>query len=252
MVWLVKPSIFLLIPWNFLINFSYHECSCLHILELIASILLKIWILGGTILIIIKHRHCHHNSVVQHFRKMYGFGYFNWFVPPLLYYACPVPSYWIAVHIQTRSLMPCSVATTPPRAMGPSLLTSRASSLLSLSLLLLLSQTSLASPLPDLCGGLYDCTSTENSLLTHFARLPDISACRARCQEDARCEYFTFNYQPAEQSLYPGACFLLTSCSSRRPGASQWVSGARDCAVLPAPPTLARHFRELAVLVRTQ
>ena len=134
--------------------------------------------------------------------------------------------------------MPCSVATTPPRAMGRSLFTSRASSLLPLSLLLLLlPQASLASPLPaphpGFCGGLHDCTSTENSLLTHFARLPDISACRARCQEDARCEYFTFNYQHPEQSFYPGGCFLLTSCNSRRPGAGQWISGRRDCVVNP-------------------
>ena len=125
---------------------------------------------------------------------------------------------------------------------------------LPLSLLLLL-QTSLASPVPASpasgpCAGLYDCTSTENSLLTHFARLPDISACRARCREDARCQHFTFNYKL--ESLYPGACFLLTSCSLRRPGASQWVSEARDCAVLPAPPTLPRHYRDLVVLVRTQ
>ena len=54
-----------------------------------------------------------------------------------------------------------------------------------------------------------------------------MSACQARCQEDARCNFFTFNYK--EESLYPGACFLLTSCALRRPGASQWVSGARDC-----------------------
>merc|ERR1719234_929389 len=122
-------------------------------------------------------------------------------------------------------------------------------------LLLLLLQTSLASPVPASpasgpCAGLYDCTSTENSLLTHFARLPDISACRARCREDVRCQHFTFNYKL--ESLYPGACFLLTSCSLRRPGASQWVSEARDCAVLPAPPTLPRHYRDLVVLVRTQ
>ena len=149
------------------------------------------------------------------------------------------------LHIQTRSLMPSSVATTPPP---------RTMLTLPLSLLLLL-QTSLASPVPASpasgpCAGLYDCTSTENSLLTHFARLPDISACRARCREDARCQHFTFNYKL--ESLYPGACFLLTSCSLRRPGASQWVSEARDCAVLPAPPTLPRHYRDLVVLVRTQ
>ena len=188
----------------------------------------------------------------QNFRQINGFFSAGLFLP---YSTTPDPcrteAQW-SVHIQTRSLMPSSVAITPPpRAMGPSLFTT----LLPLSLLL---QPLLASPLPapspGPCGrlGLYDCTSTENSLLTHFARLPDISACRARCQEDTRCEFFTFNYRPAEQSLYPGACFLLTSCSSRRPGASQWVSGARDCAVLPAPPTLARHFRDIAVLVRTQ
>ena len=153
------------------------------------------------------------------------------------------------MQIQTWSLILCSVASRqPPRAMAPSLFTT----LLPLSLLLQpLLAFPLPAPTPTPCGslGLYDCTSTENSLLTHFARLPDISACRARCEEDTRCEYFTFNYQ---QSLYPGSCFLLTSCSLRRPGASQWVSGARDCAVLPAPPTLARHFRDIAVLVRVQ
>merc|ERR1719430_3096456 len=134
--------------------------------------------------------------------------------------------------------------------MGHSVFIQASSLPLSLLLILLTTQPLLASPLPapppGPCGGFYDCTSTENSLFTHFARLPDISACRARCQEDARCEFFTFNLQPAEQSLYPGACFLLTSCSSRRSGGSQWYSGARDCAALPAPPTLARHFRELA------
>ena len=159
------------------------------------------------------------------------------------------------LHIQTRSLMPCSVATTPPpRTMGPSLFASSLPLSLILLLLLQTSQLLIASPVPapapGPCAGLYDCTSTENSLLTHFARLPDISACRARCREDARCQHFTFNY--LEESLYPGACFLLTSCSLRRPGASQWVSGARDCAVLPAPPTLPRHYRDLVVLVRTQ
>ena len=161
-------------------------------------------------------------------------------------------------HIQTRSLMPRSVATTTPQAMGQPSFLSPTRLPLSLKLLLLLqalpimSASPIPAPSPGLCGGLYDCTSTENSLLTHFARLPDISTCRALCLEDARCQHFTFNYQPAEESLYPGACFLLTSCTSKRPGASQWVSEARDCAVLPAPPTLPRHFRDLVVLVRTQ
>ena len=158
------------------------------------------------------------------------------------------------IYSLTRSLMPCSVpvaATPPPRAMGHSVFIQTSSIPLSL-LLLLTSQPLLASPLPapapGPCGGFYDCTSTENSLFTHFARLPDISACRARCQEDARCEFFTFNYQ--QQSAYPGACFLLTSCSLKRPGASQWVSGARDCAPMPAPDTLARHLQDF--LLRTQ
>ena len=153
--------------------------------------------------------------------------------------------------------MPCSVAITPPpRAMGHSVFIQASNlplTLLPLLLLLLLpSQPLLASPLPapapGPCHGLYDCTSTGNSVLTHFARLPDISACRARCQEDVRCEFFTFNYQ--QQSAYPGACFLLTSCSLKRPGASQWVSGARDCPALPSPDTLARHLQDF--LLRTQ
>ena len=120
---------------------------------------------------------------------------------------------------------------------------------LPLSLLLL---ASLASPAPasGRCRGLYDCTSTENTLSTHFARLPDVSACQARCQEDARCKYFTFNYK--EESLYPGACFLLTSCALRRPGANQWVSGARDCPniLLPSYNSLGRYFQDF--IIRTQ
>ena len=170
--------------------------------------------------------------------------------PPILFLH-DVMQRWI--YSLTQSLMPSSVATTPPpRAMGHSVLI-RASSLpLSLLLLLLASQTLLASPppapAPGPCGGHYDCTSTENSLFTHFARLPNISACRACCQEDLRCEFFTFNYQ--QHSLYPGACFLLTSCSLKRPGASQWVSGARDCPSLPSPDTLARHLQDF--LLRTQ
>ena len=126
---------------------------------------------------------------------------------------------------------------------------------LSLSLLLL---TSLASPLPapGPCTGFYDCTSTENSLFTHLARLPDISACQTRCQEDARCNFFTFNYK--QESLYPGACFLLPSCALRRPGARQWVSGSRDCPdvantpanILPASNALGRNFQNF--LIRTQ
>ena len=110
-----------------------------------------------------------------------------------------------------------------------------------------------SSPSPTLgdCDDFHDCTSTENPQLpAHFSRLPSIEACREKCREKPQCQFFTFNYQPAEQSLYPGACFLLTSCSSRRPGDNQWVSGAKDCAIYP--PTLARHFRELAVLIRTQ
>ena len=133
----------------------------------------------------------------------------------------------------------------------PAMSSSTSTSLLLLLLLLLLRAISSSPvPVPPPCGGLYDCTSAENSLLTHFARLPDVSACRTRCLEDDRCLHFTFNYK--EESLYPGACFLLPSCTSKLPGASQWVSGARDCVVLPAAPTLPRHFRDLVVLVRTQ
>ena len=119
---------------------------------------------------------------------------------------------------RNNGLPSCSCTTKP--AMGHSLLTQVSN--LSLSLLLLSRPVHpLPAPPPAHCAGHYDCTATENSLFAHFARLPDISACQARCQEDARCKHFTFNYK--QHSLYPGGCFLLRSCSSRRPGASQWV-----------------------------
>ena len=168
-------------------------------------------------------------------------GLFN---PPLLRLSQAVRS-GAYTHSVIDVLISCSL-TIP--AMGSS--TSTSITLLLLLLLLLRAISSSPVPVPPPCGGLYDCTSAENSLLTHFARLPDVSACRTRCLEDDRCLHFTFNYK--EESLYPGACFLLTSCTSKLPGASQWVSGARDCVVLPAAPTLPRHFRDLVVLVRTQ
>ena len=75
----------------------------------------------------------------------------------------------------------------------------------------------------------YDCTSTENTPIAHFSRLRNTSECRVKCQEKTGCKYFTFNIQPVNESNYPGACFLFTSCTSRRAGANQWVSGVRVC-----------------------
>ena len=170
----------------------------------------------------------------------------GWFNPPLLRLSQAVRS-----GAYTHSVIDVLISSSLTiLAMGSS--TSTSLLLLLLLLFLLRAISTSPVPVPPPCGGLYDCTSAENSLLTPFARLPDVSACRTRCLEDDRCLHFTFNYKPTQESLYPGACFLLTSCTSKLPGASQWVSGARDCVVLPAAPTLPRHFRDLVVLVRTQ
>ena len=102
-------------------------------------------------------------------------------------------------------------------------------------LLLLLIASCFTSPvrLPQKlpCSGHYDCTSPENTVLGHYARLPTLSSCHRKCLEHSTCQYVTYNY--VEESNYPGACFLFSSCSQslRLPGLSQWVSAPRLCSV---------------------
>ena len=159
----------------------------------------------------------------------------------------------------TVSMFSCQ--HTIPRAMDPLSFTLKQKNL-PLALLLLLPTFPIifSSPLPNVssssptlgdCDNFHDCTSTENPQLpAHFSRLPSIEACREKCREKPQCQFFTFNYQPADQ-VYPGACFLFTSCTTRRASEGRWVSGPRDCpASRAAAFPSAKHFRDLQFLLR--
>ena len=117
----------------------------------------------------------------------------------------------------------------------PALLETTQPPAMTLLLLLLLLPSCFPSPLrlPQSlpCSGHYDCTSPENTLLAHYARLPSLSACQRKCVEHSTCQYVTYNY--VQESNYPGTCFLFSSCSQslRLPGLSQWVSAPRLCSV---------------------
>ena len=105
-------------------------------------------------------------------------------------------------------------------------------------LYLLVIRLSMPSQLPY-CSQPYDCTGVENHLISHFSRVSTFLSCAAICQKESQCEHFTYNMNM--HGHYPGACFLFSSCSVRRPSTGQWLSAAKSC-IFPPVTSLPKHF----------